>query len=396
MLQKLLQPRWFRVSGILKARKDYYGDSNAGILGVERSATEQEIKKAYFSLAKQYHPDVNKAANAKQRFSEIVEYLLFRAYDTLSNSEKRKLYDNIGMTGDEQEQAKANGADFSGDFNPSGGFGEHNSAGFGSFQDILNEFERMFMGQESSERKSFQGEDIHISVTIPFMDAVKGSQVPITLDRRTVCETCHGTKIKPGTSPVKCTNCGGLGVVYFQRGPISVQTPCQKCKGTGTTIPHHCPICHGRGVTSAHVTEIINIPAGVDTGKNLRVIGKGHHAEAKEGRPGNLIVKMTVQSHPVFRREGYDLYTIVHVPLSKAALGGTVQVETLEGKMSMNVKPGDDFEVPKRLLGKGVPFLPPDNQRRGDLIITMQIQIPKTLTFKQRVLFEELAKEDSK
>ena len=365
---------------------------------MSRTASEQEIKKAYFSLAKQYHPDVNKAADAKQRFSDIAEYFLFRAYDTLSNPEKRKMYEATGMTGDEQEQARNAGADFSGGFNPFGGFGGQQGfggQGFGNFQDILNEFEQMFTGQGSGEKKSFQGEDIHISVTIPFMDAVKGGQVPVSLERRTVCETCHGTKVKPGTAPSKCTNCGGRGVVYFQRGPISVQTPCQKCKGTGTTIRHHCPTCKGSGVTTNQSTEIINIPAGVDSGKNLRVMGKGHHAEVKGGRSGNLIVKVTVQSHPVFRREGFDLFTTVQIPLSRAALGGTVEVDTLEGKLSLKVESGDDFGVPKRLSGKGVPHLPPDNQRRGDLYVTMQVQIPRNLSTKQRVLFEELSKEDS-
>ena len=401
MFQKLLSIRRFRASDVLRARKDYYSTPHTGILGISRSASEPEIKKAYFSLAKQYHPDVNKAADAKHRFSEIAEYRLFRAYDTLSNSEKRKMYDATGMTGDEQEQARNSGADFSGGFNPFGGFGpgfgggQSNFNGFGSFQDILNEFEQMFMGGGQSEKKSFQGEDIHLSVTIPFLDAVKGGQVPVSLERRTVCGTCNGTKVKPGTSPTKCTNCGGRGVVYFQRGPVSVQTPCQKCRGTGSTIRHHCPTCKGMGITSAQITEIINIPAGVDSGKTLRVLGKGHHAEVKGGRPGHLIVKVTVQSHPIFRREGFDLFTTVEIPLSQAALGGTVQVETLEGKISLKVEAGDDFGVPKRLSGKGVPHLPPDNHRRGDLYATLQVKIPKSLTTKQRLLFEELAKEES-
>jgi len=288
------------------------------------------------------------------------------------------MYDATDVTGDEQEQARA------------GDYREQGFSGFGSFQDILNDFEQMFTGQAGSAKQPTQGEDINISVTLPFMNAVKGGQVQVVLERRTVCPTCQGTKVKPGTSPTKCTHCGGLGVFYFQQGPVTFQSPCQNCKGTGTVIRHYCPTCHGSGITNAHVTELINIPAGVDTGMILRVMGKGHSV----GLPGSLVVKVTVQSHPVFRREGFDLYTTVQIPLSQAALGGAVQVDTLEGKLSMKLDSGEDFRVPKRLPGKGVPHLPPDNQRCGDLFVQVQLQVPHSLTLKQRMLFEELAKED--
>ena len=398
MFQKLLPLRFFRKSPPISSRKDYYSSSHTGILGVSRTSSDQDIKKAYFSLAKQYHPDVNKATDAKQRFSDIAE-----AYDTLSNGEKRKMYDATGMTGDEQEQARASGADFGGGFNPfgggfqgQGGQGGQDFGGYGSFQDIMNEFEEIFGGGGGARgsRKAYKGEDILMNLTIGFLDAAKGSKTKVTVDRKAVCATCHGTKVKPGTSPTKCTQCGGRGVVFFQRGPMSVQTPCTKCKGSGTSIRHPCPSCSGSGVSQSQSTETINIPAGVDTGSTLRMAGKGHHAEGG-GPAGDLLVKVTVQPHPSFRREGYDLYADVAVPVSKAALGGAVVVETLEGKLTLRIEPGDDLGAPRRISGKGIQHLPPEFTRRGDLYVTIQVQIPKSLSNKQRMLFEELRKEDT-
>ena len=311
------------------------------------------------------------------------------------------MYDATGMTGDEQDQARSATGDSSG-FNPFGGSsftggnpfgGQQYGGGFGSFKDIMNEFEEIF-GGERVERKAYRGEDIHMSLTIPFMDAAKGNQAVVEVDRKATCGTCHGTKVKPGSAPSKCTNCGGRGVVFFQRGPMSIQTPCQKCKGTGSTIRHFCPACKGLGISQSHVREVISIPAGVDSGKSLRVAGKGHHSESG-GPPGDLIVRISVQPHKTFKRDGYDLYTTVLLPLSRAALGGTVVVETLEGHMNLKVEHGEELDVPKRIPNKGIQHLPPDDSKRGNLYVTLQVQIPTKLTEKQRVLFTELAKEDS-
>jgi molecular chaperone DnaJ len=374
--------RGFRSSALLLAKKDYYS-----ILGVSRSASEPDIKKAYFALAKKYHPDVNKDPDAKNKFAEINV-----AYETLGDSEKRRTYDATGMTGDEQDQAKNAGfdaSDFSG-FNPfNNGF---SSGGFGNFQDIFSEFEEFF-GTSRKEKVHYKGEDISISLEIPFMDAVKGAQRKVSIERKGVCGTCKGTKVKPGTSPSKCSNCGGRGVVFFQRGPMSIQTVCTKCKGTGTIIKAHCVPCKGSGFAYTETTETVNIPAGVNNGQSLRMANKGHQSEGG-GPQGDLLIKVNITPHKVFRREGQDLLSEVVVTVSQAALGTSVEVETLNGNMKLNVEPGTNSGDQKRLSGLGVPFLPPNHGKKGDHIVTFQVRVPKGLTEKQRKLYEELAKEE--
>jgi molecular chaperone DnaJ len=371
--------RWFRSSRVLLARKDPYQ-----ILGVPRDATDADVKKAYFKLAKQYHPDINKASDAKEKFAEINS-----AYETIGNSEKRKMYDATGMSGDEQDFAKQQGGSpFEYGFNPFGGGGGFNAGGFGNFEEIFKDFEDL-LGMGKQEKKSYRGEDVHLAVELPFIEAIKGGSRQVVFDRKSVCGTCNGSKVKPGTSPSKCMNCGGRGVVFFQRGPMNIQVTCQKCRGSGTIIKHFCTTCKGAGFAYSKVTEQINIPPGIFSGAKLRMTNKGHCSEGN-GPPGDLRISVTVQEHPVFKREGNDIHSEVKLTIPQAVLGSVIDVETLQGAVELKVDPGTNNGDKKRLSNYGVQY---ENQR-GHHYVTFNVTIPKSLTDKQRELFELLAKEE--
>ena len=372
--------RTFRSSRTLFAKKkDYYS-----ILGVPHSASEPDIKKAYFALAKKYHPDVNKNPEAKDKFAEINT-----AYQTLSDSEKRKVYDSTGITGDEQEQMKNSGFDgssFSGS-NPFGGF----QSG-GSFQDIFGGFEEFFSRSGKTEA-SYKGQDISISLDITFLEAAKGVQKNVSFERKSTCGVCKGTRIKPGAKASNCTSCHGTGVNTFQKGPISFQTTCGICEGTGKVISSPCTSCSGEGYVNSRGTEAINIPAGVADGQNLRMTSKGHQSEAG-GPQGDLFIKINVAPHPLFKRVGQDIISDVPISVAKATLGGSVEVETLYGSVSVVVEPGTCSGDHKKIQAHGVPFLPPNQGRKGDHIVNFKVKILKHLTERQRKLYEELAKEE--
>ena len=392
MLCRLL--RGFRCSGILLAKKDFYS-----VLGVSRSASEQEIKKAFYSLAKQYHPDVNKDPSAKGKFAEINT-----AYETLSDPDKKRNYDATGVTGDQQDQAKNAGFDAdpfrgtgggagAGDgFNPFGGFSSGGGAGFGNFQDIFSEFEELF-GTGNREKVKFKGEDISITLEISFIEAVKGTQKRIAIERKEVCSTCKGTKVKPGTSPSKCVQCGGRGVVFFQQGPMSIQTICTKCKGAGMVITSYCTPCKGAGYVYSEQYETVSVPAGVTNGQSLRMANKGHEPEGR-GPQGDLLIKIQIAAHPVFRREAQDIHSDVNISAAQAALGSVVEVETLDGPVKVNIEAGTNSGEQKKLIDRGIPHLPPNQKRKGDHVITFRVKIPKNLTETQRKLYQELAEEE--
>ena len=383
MISKVL--RGFRASARTLAKKDYYK-----VLGLSSNATDSEVKKAYFNLAKKYHPDVNKSPDAKEKFAEINS-----AYETLGDADKRKAYDATGMTGDEQEQARSQGFgpfDFGGGFNPFGGGGGFSGGGFSNFEDIFSEFEDFF-GMGRQQKKSYKGEDIVLSIEIPFMDAVHGGKRQVSVEKKSVCGTCNGSKVKPGTKPSKCLNCGGRGVVFFQRGPMSIQTTCQKCKGSGTVIKNYCPTCRGAGYASGRTTDEVNIPPGVNTGHTLRMANKGHASEGG-GPPGDLLLKVRVQNHSEFKREGYDIISELPLSIAKAALGGSVEVNTLYGKVQLKVEPGTNSGDKKRLSNYGITHLPPNQSNRGHHVVEFKVVIPKTLTDRQRELFKQLAEEE--
>ncbi|OMJ91937.1 hypothetical protein SteCoe_5361 [Stentor coeruleus] len=373
--------RSFRSSRRLFYKKDYYS-----ILGISRSASEAEIKKAYFSLAKKYHPDVNKSSDAKEKFAEIN-----LAYETLGEAEKRKTYDSTGMTGDEQDQAKNSGFDTPGssNFNP---FTNFTGSGF-NFKDAFNEFDSFFTGHEDQEKMNYKGEDISIVLEISFIDAVKGIQKKIQFERKSLCSTCNGTKIKPGTSPIKCSSCGGKGNIEIQMGSILMQSICNKCKGKGSILKTPCTSCRGVGMGNKECEEVVNIPPGVSNGQSLRMANKGHNASGR-GIQGDLLVKIVIAQHPIFRREGQDIHSDVFISIPQAALGTSLDVETIHGKTKINVEPGINPGDQKRISGSGIQHLPPNQSRRGDHVITFKLKVPKKLTDEQRKLYEQLAREE--
>jgi molecular chaperone DnaJ len=365
--------RAFRASSLLFSKKDYYS-----ILGVPRSSSEQEIKKAYFSLAKKYHPDINKEPDAKERFSEIST-----AYETLGSPEKRKKYDTTGMTGDEQDQSKS--SDFEkNDFNP--------FDIYSNFQNFQETFTEDFF-KSRKQKANYKGEEISLVLELSFLESVKGVQKTLSFERRDLCSTCHGTKVKPGTSPSKCLNCGGRGVVLIQKGPLSLQTSCSKCKGTGTIIKSFCVPCKGTGLGYSQVSEMITIPAGVAEGQSLRITNKGHCSETG-GPQGDLLLKIQVIPHKTFKRSGQDILSEVFISVTQAVLGGVLYVETLNGSSKITVDSGTNSGEQKKIVGFGVPYLPPNQNKRGDHFVTLRIQIPRSLSEKERKIFEQLALED--
>ncbi|CAG9326618.1 unnamed protein product [Blepharisma stoltei] len=388
--------RSFKSSSRLFARQDYYK-----ILGVSSKSTESEIKKAYFNLAKKFHPDVNKSPDAKNKFAEINQ-----AYETLGDPEKRRTYDATGMTGDEQDQAKSSGfpgggaysSSNSGGFNPFeqqyGGFGNFSGQrpqGYTTFDDIFGEFEDFFnLGQK--EKKSFKGEDITVMLEISFMEAALGTKKQIQYEQRGVCDSCFGKKTKSGSNPMKCLTCGGRGVVFIQRGPISMSVTCQKCKGAGTIIRDPCQRCNGSGLSYQMKMEVVNIPNGVHNGQHLRMANKGHHSQG-EGPPGDLLLKIHVAEHPIFKREGFDVMSEVYISPAQAALGATIDVETLHGKTKVSVDPGTSPGFKKKIPGKGIFHVPPSTNK-GDHYVIFKLKVPKTLTTKQRELYQQLAAEE--
>lgn len=348
-------------------KRDYYE-----VLGVSRSATEQEIKRSYRTLARKYHPDVNKNADAEDRFKELNE-----AQEVLSNPERRAAYDRFG-------HAAANGG-------PGGG----DPFGFGGspFTDI---FETFFGGaQAGSSRRSSappRGQDIQISVDLTFEEAVFGSEKDVEVDRLETCEACNGTRMKDGKTPPTCTTCNGTGEVRRVQqtilGQFMTSGPCATCHGEGVMITDPCNVCRGRGRTRNYRTIAVTIPAGVDDNATLRLSGQGEDGPAN-GVPGNLYVKVRVQPHTYFERHGKAINSQVGVNIAQAALGDEIEIDTVDGSVVFKIPSGTQSGQQFRLRGKGVPDI--RGGERGDQLVTIQVVVPKRLSDDQRELFEQLA-----
>ena len=362
----------------MSTKRDYYE-----VLGVSKGADEKEIKKAYRKLAMKYHPDRNPDnKEAEEKFKEINE-----AYEVLSDETKRRNYDQFGHEG----------------VNGQGGFGGQGFGGFGGaggFEDIFGDiFGDMFGGGfggsgRQRRRGPERGADIRQSVTIDFEEAAFGKKVSIKLNRSEECNECHGSGAKPGTSKKTCPTCNGSGEVRtVQRTPfgnIASSRTCNECHGEGEIIESPCSKCHGTGSTRKVKTIEVDIPAGIDDGQMIKLSGQGE-VGSKGGPRGDLYIVVNIRKHPLFTREGYDVYLEMPVSFSQVALGGEIEVPTLDGKVSYNVPAGTQTGTVFRLREKGIQKL--RSNSRGDQYVKVVVETPKHLTEKQKELLRELAKE---
>lgn len=341
------------------SKRDYYE-----VLGVDRSASEQEIKKSYRRIAMKYHPDRNPDdEDADHKFKEATE-----AYDVLMNSEKRAAYDQFGHAGVDQQM----GGGFQG----------------GSFSDIFGDvFGDIFGGGGGGGRRGPQrGSDLRYTLEISLEEAVRGTTTSIKVPSLQHCTTCDGSGAKPGTSPVSCGSCGGSGQVRMQQGFFQVQQTCPKCRGRGKTISDPCVDCRGQGLVEKTKTLSVKVPPGVDTGDRIRLSGEGEAGPAG-GPNGDLFVQMAVKQHPLFERDGRHLYCEVPINFVDAALGGELEVPTLDGKVKLKIPKETQTGKMFRLRGKGVQ--PVRGGPVGDLMCRAVVETPVNLSSKQRELLEE-------
>jgi molecular chaperone DnaJ len=340
-------------------------------LGVSKDASEEEIKKAYRKLARQYHPDRNPGdAEAEEKFKEISH-----AHDVLSDPEKRKEYDAGGQF------AGFGGANPFGAGGPQGGFGA----------DLGDIFSSLFNrgGGGRVRPQAIRGRDLETEVTLTFDQAVNGSQVSVTVPKAERCKTCHGSGAKPGTSPVTCPRCEGRGIDAQSQGFFSISQPCPQCGGAGQIIEDPCPTCGGSGLTQQTKRYKVNVPAGVKDGARIRLAGKGE-AGPRGGPPGDLYVTTHVASSPVFRRlDDGNLEVTVPISIPEALRGGTIEVPTLDGTKKIKVAPGTRHGAIQRLRGEGPPK--PKGKGRGDIRYRLEIEVPAELTEEQSEAAEKLA-----
>ena len=358
-------------------KRDYYE-----VLGVGKNASEDEIKRAYRKLAKKYHPDLNPGdKEAEARFKEVNE-----AYEVLSDSEKKNRYDQYGHAGVDPNFG-AGGGEY-GDFGGFGGFG-----GFGDiFDNIFGGGFGGFGGGSARPRGPQRGDDLQTSIIVDFNEAVFGTEKQIDVTRLEHCDACHGTGAEKGTSPETCSKCGGTGQVRLQQrtplGVMSTTRTCDVCHGTGKVVKHPCKVCQGRGRVRKSRKITIKVPAGFDDGQTLVLRGEGNAGET--GAPsGDLYIRVRVRPHAIFTRNGSHIYCEVPTTFAEAALGADIQIPTVDGKMTYHIPEGTQSHTEFRIRGKGVPHL--KGNGRGDLFVTVIVEVPKNLTGKQKELIREFS-----
>ncbi len=371
-------------------KKDYYE-----ILGVSKTATDEELKKAYRKLAKKYHPDANpdNKAEAEKKFKEVNE-----AYEVLSDSQKRKMYDQFG-TADPQGFGGAGGP-----FGGGNGYYSYSSSGWSDFGDLgdlgdifSSFFGGGFGGQRASARKSNRprkGEDINLNLEITFKEAFMGVEKEITITRQETCNTCHGTGAKPGTNPVKCTVCGGTGQVRQTQNTIlgQVQTTrtCSACHGTGEVIPTPCEECHGKGTVRKSPKVKVVIPAGIADNQTVVLREQGNPGQ-KGGPAGDIYITLRIKKDGIYKREGNNVTCDIPVTITQATLGAELEIPMVDGskekyKMPEGTQTGTQFTI----KGKGFKHI--NSSMSGNFIFRVVVQTPKKLTKEQRDLLMQLAK----
>ncbi len=360
------------------SKRDYYE-----VLGLSKNASTDEIRKAYRTLARKFHPDVNKESGAEAKFKEINE-----AYQVLSDNQKRAAYDQFGHAG---PQFGAGGQGFGGfDFSDlfRGGFG----GGFAEspFEDL---FESFFGGGRRERSGPARGDDLRVDLEIALEEAAKGAEKELDIPHHVACPACKGTGAKPGTSPERCNECKGTGQVRrVQRtmlGSFTQITTCPECGGVGQVIKAHCPECRGRGqIRKTHKVEV-KIPPGIETGHKLR-ISKAGDAGDRGGGPGDLYIFVTVREHPQFERDASDLHHRAKLSLTQATLGTSIAVPTLDGKTDLTVPAGTQPGTVLRIREKGLPHL--NSRAKGDLYVHIDVMTPTSLTKEQAELLKEFAR----
>lgn len=344
------------------SKRDYYE-----VLGVERGADEKEIKKAYRRMAMKYHPDRNPGdAESEAKFKELSE-----AYEVLSDAQKRAAYDQFGHAGVDGQS----------------GFGG-GGAGAGSFSDIFGDVFGDIFGGGGSRRSGVQrGSDLKYNLELTLEEAVRGTEKTLKVPTLVTCDTCGGNGAKQGTQPVTCTTCNGMGQVRMQQGFFAVQQTCPSCSGSGRIIKEPCTSCYGRGVKEETKTLNVKIPAGVDTGDRIRLSGEGE-AGRNGGPAGDLYVEAHVKKHEIFDRDGTNLLCEVPIGFADAALGGELEVPTLDGRVKLKIPAETQTGRLFRLRGKGVKSV--RGGVTGDLLCRVVIETPVNLTQRQKELLEEL------
>ncbi|CAM3762984.1 molecular chaperone DnaJ [Parendozoicomonas haliclonae] len=349
------------------SKRDYYE-----VLGVARDTSDKEMKKAYRRLAMKFHPDRNPGdKEAEDKFKEVNE-----AFEILSDPQKRAAYDQYGHAGVDPNMGGAGGF--------GGGFGG------GNFGDIFGDvFGDIFGGGGSGRGHSSvqRGADLRYNLELDLEEAVRGVEKKIRIPTLVSCKTCDGSGAKKGTSPVTCTTCGGVGQVRMQQGFFAVQQTCPDCHGTGKMIKDPCPDCHGQGRVQEYKTLSVKVPKGVDTGDRIRLTGEGE-AGVNGGPAGDLYVQVEVREHKIFHRDGKHLYCEVPITFTDAALGGEMEVPTLDGKVKLKIPAETQTGKMFRLRGKGVE--PVRGGAQGDLICKVVVETPVNLTSRQKELLNEL------
>ncbi|MCS6893026.1 MAG: molecular chaperone DnaJ [Deltaproteobacteria bacterium] len=346
--------------------KDYYE-----ILGVPRSASIDEIKKAYKKLALKYHPDRNQGnKEAEERFKEINE-----AYSVLSDPEKKAQYDQFGS-------AAFQGGGFQGGF---GDFG-----GFGGFEDLFDDiFSSFFGGRRSSGHK---GRDLVTEIEIDFEESIKGAKKTINLKRREICSSCQGSGAKDKNSIKICNDCKGSGQIAISQGFFSIARTCPKCAGTGKVITASCTHCRGSGFEAKQSVVTVNIPPGVESGQKLKISGEGEVGSS--GRRGDLYINVIVKPHPYFQRRGDDIYSEIEIPYALAVLGGEVAVKTVDGDLILKIPPGTPSGKMFKLRDKGIQSI--GSRKRGDHLVQVQIYVPQKVSEEYKNLLHQLSELEKK
>ncbi len=348
-------------------KRDYYE-----VLGVGREADDDDIKKAFRKVARQYHPDLQtdqkEKKKSEEKFKEANE-----AYEVLSNQEARKRYDMFGHAGP-QGFGGGQGPEFS------GGFGD-------VFSDIFGDF---FGGGRGGRERAQQGNDLQYNLGLSFEEAVDGKEAKLKIPRWEGCETCRGTGAKSSSGTKLCPGCQGTGQIRLQQGFFSINRTCGQCQGAGQIIAEPCLTCHGQKRVYRERALSVTIPAGIETGMRLRLAHEGEHG-VNGGPPGDLYVAITVKTHPIFTRKGQDIVVELSIDMVTAALGGKVDVQTLKGKTSVKIPEGTQHDRLLRLKGMGAPSL--KRNTTGDQLVRIKVTIPTKLSARQRELLTAFAKE---